>query len=230
MSALPLYVLLNPYIIHLDSDNEIQLNVSSEGDETHTLTVTFIPAGHCPGSVKFLLVSKEKFVFFTGNFRWQVGQTKQINHLFDNLQECAVHNFDNIFIKTTFCKTASNFIPSRDSCLSAIFQAVSAWLCSCQNNVVHFCRKKTRYGNEFLMKELARRFNTEVHVSLCHYQLYKFVQSIQNWLTLDGKSTKICFCKPSSASANLKLPCKPDIPSPEMPKSFQLQCSSLKTR
>ena len=66
------------------------------------------------------------------------------------------------------------------------------------------------------MKELAIRFNTKVHVSLCQYQLYKFVPSTQNWLTLDSGSTKIHFCKPSSASANLKLPCKPGILSPEV--------------
>ena len=96
MSALPLYVHLTPYIIPLDSDNETTLNVSLEGDETHTLTVTLISAGHCPGSILFFLVSKEKSVLFTGHFRWQVGHTKRINHLFDNLQEAAVHNFDNI--------------------------------------------------------------------------------------------------------------------------------------
>ena len=72
LSALPLYVHLTPFIVHLDSDNETTLNVSLEGDETHTLTVTLIPAGHCPGSVMFLLVSKEKSVLFTGDFRWQV--------------------------------------------------------------------------------------------------------------------------------------------------------------
>ena len=81
--------------------------------------------------------------------------------------------------------------------------------------MVHFCNK-TRYGYKFLMKELALRFNTKVHVSLWQYPMYKFVPSIQNWLTLDGESTKIHFCKPSSASANLKLPCKPRIPSPEV--------------
>ena len=108
----------------------------------------------------FLLVSKEKSVLFTGNFRWQVGHTKRINHLFANLQEAAVHTFDNNYIDTTFCKTDSNFLPCRESCLSAIFQAVSAWLCSFQNNVVHFCNK-TRYDYEFLMKELALRFNTK---------------------------------------------------------------------
>ena len=215
LSALPLYVNLTPYIIPLDSDNETTLNVSLEGDETHTLTVTLVPAGHCPGPVMFLLVSKEKPVLFTGNFRWQADHTKQINHLFHNLKEAAVHSFYNIFIDTTFCKTDSNFIPCTESCLLVIFQAVSAWLCSFQNNVVHFCNK-TRYGYEFLMKELVLRFKTKVHVSLCQYQLYQFNPSIQNWLTLDGESTKIHFCKHSSASANLKLPCKPDIPSPEV--------------
>ena len=38
----------------------------------------------------------------------------------------------------------------------------------------------------------------------------------QNWLNLDDESTNIHFCKPSSASANLKLPCKPGIQSPEV--------------
>ena len=38
-----------PFIISLDSNNEITLNVSLEGDETHTLTVTLNP----PGSVIF---------------------------------------------------------------------------------------------------------------------------------------------------------------------------------
>ena len=82
LSALPLYVLLTPYIVPLDSDNETTLNVSLEGDETHTLTVTLIPAGHCPGSVMLLLVSKEKSVLFTGDFRWQDGHTKQTSHLY----------------------------------------------------------------------------------------------------------------------------------------------------
>ena len=163
----------------------------------------------------FPLVSKEKSVLFTGNFRWQVGQTKRLNHLFDNLQEAAVHNFDNIYIDITFCETDSSFIPCRKSCLSAIFQAVSAWLCSFQKRVVHFCNK-TRYGYVFLMKELAPRFKIKVHVSLCQYRLYKFVPSIQKWLTLDVESTKIHLCKPSSASANLKLLCKPGILSPEV--------------
>ena len=86
-----------------------------------------------------------------------------------------------------------------------------------KKNVVHFCNK-TRNGYEFLMKELALRFNAKVHVSLCQYQLYKFVPLIQNWLTLDGESSNIYFCKPSSASAIFKLPCKPGIPSPEVLK------------
>ena len=66
------------------------------------------------------------------------------------------------------------------------------------------------------MKELALRFNTEVHVlimSVSTVQIY-FVNS--KWLLLDGESTNSHFCKPLSASANLKLPCKPGIPCPEV--------------
>ena len=93
LSALPLYVHLTPYIVPLDSDNETTLNSSLGGDKTHTLTVTLIPAGHGPGSVIILLVSKEKSVLFTDDFRWHVGHTKQIKHLFDDLQEAGVHTF-----------------------------------------------------------------------------------------------------------------------------------------
>ena len=109
----------------------------------------------------------------------------------------------NIYNDSTFCKTDSNFIPCKESCFSAIFQAMSSWLFSFQNNLVLFCNE-TRYGYEFLVNQLALRFNTKVYASLCQYQLYKFVPSIQNWLTLDGESTKIHFCKPSPASANLR--------------------------
>ena len=116
LSALALFIHLTPYIVPLDSDNETTLNVSLEGDETHTLTVTLIPTGHCPGSVMFLVVSKEKSVLFTGDFRWQVGHTKRINHIFDNSQAAAVHYLDNIYIDTKFCKTDSNFIPCRERC------------------------------------------------------------------------------------------------------------------
>ena len=69
LSALPLYNQLTPYLKQLDSDNEKTLKVSSEGEETHSLTVTFVSAGHCPGSVMLLLDSNEKSVLFTGGFR-----------------------------------------------------------------------------------------------------------------------------------------------------------------
>ena len=165
----------------------------------------------------FLLVSKEKSVLFIGNFRWQVGHTKQKNHVFDNLQEAAAHIFDNIYIETTFCKIISNFIPFRKSCLSAIVQAMSALLCPFLINGVDFSNK-TRYGYKFLMKELALRFNTKVHVSWSQYQSYLFDPSIQNWINIIGESTIIHFFKPSTASANLKLPCKTGIPCPELLK------------
>ena len=59
-----------------ESESEITLNISTEGDRTDTIIVTRIPAGHCPSSVIFLQVSKDKSVFLIGYFRWKVGHTK----------------------------------------------------------------------------------------------------------------------------------------------------------
>ena len=214
LSALPHYRHLTPFVIPLEAMTEVTINVSIHGgnfDEinSYPLTVTLIPAGHCPGSVMFLLASTDISVLFTGDFRFEVGQVKRIKYLYDDLRQSAVRNFDNIYVDTTFCKLDTCFLPSRESCLSSIFQAVSDWIfCSSQNNFVHF-RNKTRFGYEFLMKELATKFNTKIHVSVSQYQLYKFVPSIQTWLTLDAESTKIHFCTSSSIfEKNLKLPCQ----------------------
>ncbi|XP_063710243.1 protein artemis-like [Symsagittifera roscoffensis] len=99
--------------------------------ETHTLIVTFMPAGHCPGSVMFLLVSKEKSVLFTGDFRWQ---------------------------------------PSFKPCPHGSVHFKTMWSI--------FVTKPACYGYEFLMKELALRFNTKVHVSLAD-EIIDFLWSLQ---------------------------------------------------
>ena len=126
LSALLLYVHLTPYIVPLDSDNVTTLKFSLEGDETHTLTVTLIPA---IALMSLLFLQSD---LFNGNFRWQVGHTKRINHLFDNLQEAAFHNGDNIYIDTTFCKTdfPISYLVGR-----AVFQPSCK---RCPNGSVHF--------------------------------------------------------------------------------------------
>ena len=85
-------------------------------------------------------------------------------------------------------------------------QPVSPWICSFQKNVGNIL-KKTCYGYEFFLKELALRSNTKVH-----------------------EKTKIHFCKPSSVSANLKLHCKPGIPSPEVLTIIQTAISFTKNK
>ena len=54
LSALPLNVHLTPFKVLLDSDNETTLNISLEGDETHTLSLLFLQVTH--GSVHFKIM------------------------------------------------------------------------------------------------------------------------------------------------------------------------------
>ena len=107
MTILPLYFHLTPYIKPLDSDNEITLNVSSEGDETHTLTVTLIPADHCPGAVMFILVFKQRSALFTSYFSGEVGHTKRLNHLYTNNKKLLF----TVLILFTLPKRFANCIP-----------------------------------------------------------------------------------------------------------------------
>ena len=103
-------------------------------------------------------------------------------------------------IDTTFSKTDSNFIPCRESCPPAIFQVMSAWLCSFQINVVNFCNK-TCNVYEFLMKELALRFNTKVHIPLIQYQVYKFIPAHLRWRKYQNSLLQavVCVCEPKTA-------------------------------
>ena len=141
------------------------------------------PASHCPGSVIFLLVFKEKSDLFIGKFTWQVGHKKQKktisstiyrNQLFTSLKFT--------YTNTTFCKIDSNYVFCRESFVPAIFKAVSAWLCSFQNIMALFCNK-TRYSYDFEVEVLAFSFNTKAPVTLCQNQLYNFLPSIQSLLT-----------------------------------------------
>ena len=74
------------------------------------------------------------------------------------------------------------------------------------------------HGYEFLMKELAVRFNTKVHVSLCQYQLYQFVPSIHTGSPFRWRNYQNPFLQAVVYVCELrKKPCKPGISSPEVP-------------
>lgn len=56
-------------IICLNSAEPTLINMTNDNNEETRLTVTCMPASHCPGSVMFLFEVNEIKVLYTGDFR-----------------------------------------------------------------------------------------------------------------------------------------------------------------
>ena len=209
LKSLPLYNHLYPYLVPLDTDTPVTINVANEdGSVCYLMELTLIASGHCPGSVMFLLTSLNSSVLFTGDFRFDVGQAGRLKAL-QNFSKDAQLQIDIVYVDTTFCKESAEVIPKREDCLEVIFDAVKRWIEPAKDRKNVLFVNKTRYGYEFLMKALAEKFNCKIHVSDQQYSLYKYLPSIQQFMTLEADSTKIHFCKfKPGADNNLQIPCQ----------------------
>ncbi len=77
--AIPRFSLLRRHLVTLTTDEQHAIPVfTKEGVLKYHVTVTLIPAGHCPGSVMFLFDGCEGRVLYTGDFRFHVGDVTKL--------------------------------------------------------------------------------------------------------------------------------------------------------
>ena len=198
------YEHLQPFIEKLPSD-EPQL-IQIPGDTLRTIYVTLIPAGHCPGSVMFLLEGDEGTVLYTGDFRYHLGETTQLSSLFshDNKPK---YQLDSLYLDTTFFIENAKSIPSRQTCRDLILKWAENWLERSPSNIVHVF-SRSNYGYEFLMVALSTYFKSKVHVTQEQYQRYRYIPTIISHLTTSSHETRIHFCKHVDRNADRhKMPC-----------------------
>jgi DNA cross-link repair 1C protein len=73
---------LRDHIESLPTDEETTVSVfTADGSVSYSMLVTLIPAGHCPGSVMFLLKGNGLTVLYTGDFRLAVGDTPRLRYV-----------------------------------------------------------------------------------------------------------------------------------------------------
>ena len=217
---------LRPHIEQLPIDEELSLPVpscSSELPNQKFISVTLIPAGHCPGSVMFLLKADQEKVLYTGDFRYHIGDTIKLQSLFAD-GEC----LKSVYLDTTFCVPEALHIPSREECKQAIIDTIFNWFCRANDSpgrrIAHIFSRSS-YGYEFLMTQLANFFNCKIHVSRTQFSKYRFLPCLAKILTTDAASTNIHFCQSQEISMveeNLemckkranrtKLPCMEEFP------------------
>ena len=168
------------------------VGLSSDSTNAYMINVTLVPAGHCPGSVMFVIDGKTGRVIYTGDFRFDIGDVRKISVLFDDRESLRLP-IESVYVDTTFCTKEAYRIPSRQICFDAIIKVISEWT-SCQGRAVHV-QTNYDYGYEFLIMTISRYFDTKIHVSEFQYNRYRLVETIKRCLTLNSRETFIHFCR-----------------------------------
>lgn len=75
------------------------------------ITLTAIPAGHCPGSAMLLIEGIQGTVLYTGDFRFDKGTAAKLGSLHDSYGQ--VKTIDSIHCDTTFLTKRAVDLASR---------------------------------------------------------------------------------------------------------------------
>lgn len=166
------------------------------------ITVTLLPAGHCPGSVMFLFELEEKTVLYTGDYRVGINDLKKYS-AFYSLGK--LKTISRLYLDTTFCKASFSKLPLRQESLQNIYKIVKEWIKLSKKHIIEISLS-ARYGSEYLFLELAKHFNMPIHVSLETYKTYKYIPEMDKAVTVKGTETQIH----AGCGGNMKRSCAQD--------------------
>jgi len=169
------------------------LKVHSENFEY--ICVTLLPAGHCPGSVMFLIEAGPHRILYTGDFRVQLQDFKQFKPLLiDKDGNCGPKNISALYLDTTFASKKYYEFPMRKESSANLIKVVGEWLDQDPNNKI--CLWMPGYvGIEYAIVEVAKHFKCSIHVHKQKYEeLYSSIADLDNYVTPILTNNRIHAC------------------------------------
>ncbi|CAN9508522.1 unnamed protein product [Ophioblennius macclurei] len=183
------YAFWEDYTVPLELDSPTQISLEDEASgEKEDIVVTLLPAGHCPGSVMFLLEGCRGAVLYTGDFRLAHGDASRMEHLHSGSR---VKDILSVYLDSTFYDPRFYQIPTREVCLSGISELVGNWIRQSSYHVV-WLNCKAAYGYEYLFTNLGEEFNTQIHVN--SLSMFTKMPEILSYVTTD-RHTQIHACR-----------------------------------
>ncbi|XP_064360909.1 protein artemis isoform X3 [Dromaius novaehollandiae] len=194
--------------LEIETPTQISL-VDETSGEKEDIEVTLLPAGHCPGSVmyvlstlqvsllgnlsynvlnKFLFQGENGTVLYTGDFRLAKGEAARMELLHSGTR---VRDIQSVYLDTTFCDPKFHHIPSREECLNGILELVRSWTMLSRYHVV-WLNCKAAYGYEYLFTNLSEELGIKVHVN--KLDMFKNMPEILYHVTTD-RNTQIHACR-----------------------------------
>uniref|UniRef100_A0AAZ3PXP4 Protein artemis n=1 Tax=Oncorhynchus tshawytscha TaxID=74940 RepID=A0AAZ3PXP4_ONCTS len=177
----PKYAFWEDHIVALELESPTLITLIDEASgEREELVVTLLPAGHCPGSVMFLVEGAQGTVLYTGDFRLAKGDASRIELLHSGSRE----------LQSVYVGDVSTCYPG-ETCLHAIRGLVQDWV---SRSVYHtvWLNCKAAYGYEYLFTNLGDEFHTQIHVK--SLDMFKKMPEILSHVTTD-RATQIHACR-----------------------------------
>lgn len=172
---------------------ELCINIPSTVNfQNNSLSITSIPAGHCPGSVMFLFITESKNILYTGDYRISKNDFKKIKVFYNNFKQ--VIKFDKIYLDTTFFSKSYLKFPKREESLDQICKIIYRHINKGREYMIHLITG-AYYGYEYVFKKIYEKFNMPVHVRPDSYEFYRLIPDMDASVTMDGSKTQIhCHC------------------------------------
>uniref|UniRef100_A0A8C9WEN2 DNA cross-link repair 1C, PSO2 homolog (S. cerevisiae) n=1 Tax=Scleropages formosus TaxID=113540 RepID=A0A8C9WEN2_SCLFO len=200
----PKYGFWEKHIVALELENPTQISLVDEiSGEKEDVVVTLLPAGHCPGSVMFLIEGDQGTVLYTGDFRLAEGEAARMEFLHAGNR---VKDVQSVYLDTTFFDPRYFAIPSREKCLEGIRELVKDWITLSPYHVVWF-NCKAAYGYEYLFTNLCEEFGCQVHIN--SVKMFEMMPDILSHVTT-SRETQIHACRHPNGEEYIKgnrLPC-----------------------
>lgn len=186
------FQIINCELISFEFLVPTKIKYSDNNGQPFSLLITAISAGHCPGSVMFLLETKTHRILYTGDFRIRINALKKVICLKSPpLNE--PQPIDAIYIDSTFFHRRYQEFPSQFESAAEIVRLTDEWL---QKGDTYYILLKipARYGSEFLYMECARQTGMKIHVNRAEYEKYRFIPEMDDAVTDNATGTRIHAC------------------------------------
>ncbi|XP_040576764.1 protein artemis [Lepeophtheirus salmonis] len=164
-----------------------------DSESFYKLSVTTIPADHCPGSVMFLFEAHHKTILYTGDFRFESKSLQSLKSLHD--AHGSVLNIDEMYLDTTFCHPGYKVFPTREESIENVWNLVNTWIR--KNGIYRKSRPKhvvlfelpAQFGSERILKEIFERSGCRwrIHVSQRKFLDYLCSDELGDCTTSDPK-------------------------------------------
>ncbi|XP_067012558.1 protein artemis isoform X2 [Anabrus simplex] len=173
-----------PCMVHVPASLHFQ--------ESQALTLSTIPAGHCPGSVMFLLESPSSTVLYTGDIRIAKGDIQKFTQL-QRADGCA-KRIDALYLDTTFLDPKYYHFPLRKDSGMELCRLIQEWTDQSHRHHVQLVMP-AKYGYEFLYVEIFKKLGIKVHVTDEIFKLYQNVAEVESSLTANPEKAKVHACQ-----------------------------------